>query len=365
MHTKKMKQELALWVERGLLTPETAAVLLDDLDQRRHRIGIAQLLTVLAAVFLSVALLLVVSANWEAIPRILRLGALVAAVWVFHLGGAWLAGRDKPVLSAASLLLGTAAFGGGLALSGQMYHISGDLVSMFIVWFAAAALTAALFRSGAVSVAAGLLALCLCGAVLDELGAGFSMAALLHPPVLALVMGGLARWSGQKKVAHFSFLMLLGWAIWLFSLEEGVPMAVLLTVSGLALFAAFSFPASPLQGLGGAVGGAPRLYSLLLCAIGVFFLHVELGGMALIFAAVTGLCIAVAALALGGAEHGGVRWISYAMLAGIIYYVSFETVGTILGTSGFFLLAALVAAGLAFAVMRLEKRLARGRRTAA
>ena len=68
--------------------------------------------------------------------------------------------------------------------------------------------------------------------------------------------------------------------------------------------------------------------------------------------------VAVAALALAGRDHGGVRWLSYMIVASIIFYLWVETVGSILGTSGFFLAAALVAAGLAFAVLQIEKRLA-------
>ena len=83
----------------------------------------------------------------------------------------------------------------------------------------------------------------------------------------------------------------------------------------------------------------------------------------LIVVAVIGLALSVSALALGGRDHGGIRWLCYGMIAAIVFYLWAETIGSILGTSGFFLVAALVAGGLALAVVRVEKLLARKGRT--
>ena len=46
------------------------------------------------------------------------------------------------------------------------------------------------------------------------------------------------------------------------------------------------------------------------------------------------------------------------MFALEVLYLSFETVGTILGTSGFFLLSGLFVALVAWLVIRIEKRFA-------
>lgn len=362
MYANRVKRDIARWVEAGLLSSETANQLVRDLESRGGRIGVAQLLLILSAIFLSVAVLLLVSANWEVIPRVVRLGAVVALIWVCHLGGAILIGKGRATLGAAALLLGTATFGGGLSLAGQMYHISGDLVSMFTVWFLVASVTAVLFRSGAVAVAAGLLSVVLCWSIVDVTYDGVSTSALLAPLALAAAMAGLALWTRQEKAAHFSFLILLGWAVWLYSRHDTVGMAISFVVIGFVLFAALSYGGSPLARFGGSLAGAPPLYALLLSAIGLLILHFDVSGGALIAVAVAGLAVSVAALALGGRDHGGVRWLCYGMIAAIIFYLWAETVGSILGTSGFFLAAAVVASALAFAIIRIEKHLAGKRR---
>ena len=363
MYVRKVKRDIARWVELGLLPATTAEALVFDLDSRGNRLGIAQILLILAAIFLSAALLLLVSANWEAVPRLVRLGVVLALIWLCHLGGALLFRAGRETLGAAALLLGTAAFGGGLALVGQMYHISGDAVSMFAVWFLVTALTSVLFRSGAVAVAAGLLTFVLCWSIVDTADGAISDQALFTPLALAAVMAGLAAWSGQEKAAHFSFLLLLGWAVWLYSQFETPYTAASFVVIGFVLFVALSFSRSPFARFGEAMAGAPSLYALLLCAIGLLILHIQVQGSGLVLVAVIGLALSVSALALGGRDHGGIRWLCYGMIAAIVFYLWVETIGSILGTSGFFLVAALVAGGLALAVVRVEKLLARKGRT--
>ena len=71
-----------------------------------------------------------------------------------------------------------------------------------------------LFRSGAVAVAAGLLAFALCWAILDMTDGAVSPQTLLEPLALAAAMAFLAWWSGQEKAGHFSFLLVIGWAVW-------------------------------------------------------------------------------------------------------------------------------------------------------
>ncbi|MCX8997582.1 DUF2157 domain-containing protein [Rhizobiaceae bacterium BDR2-2] len=358
MYVKRVKRQLSEWADAGLLPPETAAVLARDLDSRASRIGIAQVLLVLAGIFLCVAFLLLVSANWELIPRIVRLGAVVALIWATHLAGALFIRAGRTTLGTAALLLGTACFGGGLSLAGQMYHISGDMVSMFTVWFLAAALTSVLFRSGAVAVAAGFVSMALCWSLIDVSGGTITSGNLWVPPALAVAMALLAWLSGQEKVAHFSFLLLIGWAVWLYGENDTVFVAAVFVALGFAIFTALALKGSPFARCGEALGGAPMIYALVLSAIGLFLLHISLQGGGLVGAAVVGLGLSVAALALAGSEHGGVRWLCYAMIGAIVFYLWMETVGSILGTSGFFLVAALVAGALAFAIVRLEKRLA-------
>ena len=60
-------------------------------------------------------------------------------------------------------------------------------------------------------------------------------------------------------------------------------------------------------------------------------------------------------LALEGRDMGAVRYLAYVTFAVEILYLSFVTIDSMLGTSGFFLLSGLIVAVLAFVVIRMEK----------
>ncbi|MDP3896891.1 MAG: DUF2157 domain-containing protein, partial [Mesorhizobium sp.] len=64
------------------------------------------------------------------------------------------------------------------------------------------------------------------------------------------------------------------------------------------------------------------------------------------------------ALAVAGRTGRGVRWLSYLGFAGELCLVYVATVGSMLGTAGFFLLAAAGLGLLAFVIIRVERRLA-------
>ena len=71
------------------------------------------------------------------------------------------------------------------------------------------------------------------------------------------------------------------------------------------------------------------------------------------------LAAAVAGIALSGRENGAVRYLGYAVFAIETLYLASETIGSIIGTSGFFLVAGLVVALIAWAVIAMERRLSR------
>jgi uncharacterized membrane protein len=77
------------------------------------------------------------------------------------------------------------------------------------------------------------------------------------------------------------------------------------------------------------------------------------------FTIAAGLALAGAAVALvsAGRESRALRWLAYVGFALELCLIYVVTMKTMLGTAGFFLAAAVILAVLAFAIMRIEKRL--------
>ena len=123
----RVRQDIARWVESGLIDAGTAEKLTSDIEANARRsLSFGSILAMLAAVLLAAAIMIFVAANWEAIPRVARVLSLFAVIAAGYVGGAWLKLRDHPAFAEAAWVVAAAAFGGSIALIGQMYHFSGD-----------------------------------------------------------------------------------------------------------------------------------------------------------------------------------------------------------------------------------------------
>lgn len=360
MYRGRLERDLAIWVGKGLIAKPQADALLAEYDGRESSFSVGRVLMMIAALLIAAALLLLVASNWEAIPRLVRVVLLLAAIWLFHGGAAWLLASGRRALAQGALVLGTASFGASLSLIGQMYHLSGDLADMLVVWFGFALLTALAFRSAATAFLCGFLA-----------WAYFSNLALDTPfewssiqgaviPVMAAVLIGLVYYTGAARLRHLAYLLFLGWIVWGLAETEHPRAAMALAALGAVGFVLCTLPASPAFAMAKRAGAAPAFYAFIAFLIGIGVLHTEFddAGGRLVIGIIT-MVASVGAIALAGRDNGAVRYLAYLVFSLEILYLAGETVGSILGTSGLFLVSGLVVALAAWVVVTLEKRMSR------
>ncbi|MDL2398518.1 DUF2157 domain-containing protein [Rhizobium mayense] len=368
MYRGRLERDLKVWVEKGLVDASAAAAILNEYDSRPASFSLGRVLAVMAALLVGAAILLFVASNWEEIPRVVRLLGLIALIWAFYLGAAYLFVRARPILASALLIIGTISFGGAMSLVGQMYNLSGDELTMMIVWFAVASVAAALFRSGAQVGLAGFLAWGFCGLYLWEHYNEWYGVMPWVPPIMAAVLISLVRYVDAPASRHLAYLMLVGWLTWIFTQYESLRAAILFAAAGMIAFLAVSLPLSPLTRVARTAGAAPAFYTFLIATIGFFAIHGEIsdGGfensawvgnrLPLIVVSFATLASAVVAIILSGRDNSAVRYLVYFVFAGEIFYLANETVGSIIGTSGFFLICGVFVAIAAWLVIRLERR---------
>lgn len=357
MYRGRLERDLKLWTTQGLLDAPTAGRLLREYDSRERAFSVGRVLMIIAALLVSAALLLLVAANWEAIPRLARLIGIVGVIWGAYIAGGVLIMRGAERLAAAFLVLGTLSFGGAIALVGQMYHLSGDTFQAMLVWFAGAVVAAALFRSGAVTAIAGFLAFVVAGADWTQSYSANETVLLWLMPVMAIIIILLVRYTGAARVRHLAYLLLVTWIGFIYSENDTPAMAIAIAAFGAGAYLLAAVPQSPLHALARNAGAAPAFYSYLVLMVGLLVLHAEFDGIAdrLLLGIIT-LAAAIAGIVLSGKENGAVRYLGYATFAAETLYLASETIGSIIGTSGFFLVSGLVVALIAWAVIVLERR---------
>lgn len=356
------------WQHDGLIDEITAGTLRADLEKRGSGFGLGTVLATLGGLLLGAAVIMLVAANWQEIPRLARVLFILAIIWASYLGGAWRQSRGDGAFSSALYLIGAAAFGAGIALVGQMYHLSGDAASAALLWTGGVMASAFLLRAKVLAAAAMAIA-CFYLINFTSLASGDLSADpswLWIGPLLAVFGGAAAIYTQSRSAGHILALFVIGWSFLTYFDAENVTILWLILFCGLGLLALEAFAHPMLQRL---TRFAEPLasYGLIVALLALLILQLNerIGSFDdiqrdLIFSVII-LALSIGALTLCGRNNNGLRWIAYAAFSIQVIYLAFVTVGTMIGTSGFFLTAGVLVLLLAAFVTRMERRMGRSR----
>lgn len=363
MYRARIEKDFNLWIEKGLVERRSADAMLAEYDARPSSFSAGRVLMTLAGVLLAAAVLLLVAANWEAIPRIARVVGIVGLLWVLYLGAAFALSRGSAAIGAGLLVMATISFGGAIALVGQMYHLSGDAADALFVWFLMACVATVLFRSAPLAVICGVLSWWLFIQLMFDSDSSLEGNGYIFlVPILVVVIVALVRYTGAGLARHLAYLLALAWLGWLYTEAPEAWLAATYFGIGLVVFLLVTLPVSPLQRIASDAGAAPAFYSFALGLLGLAALHMEVEELWQDSAVgVVALAFSLLGIGIAGRMNGAVRFLGYAAFAGELLFLSSETIGSILGTSGFFLISGVVLAIIAYVVIHIEKRLAQGK----
>lgn len=151
-------REAAEWVREGLVSEAQAEAIRRRYREREapaRRNRIVQTLATIGAAVTGLGVVLFFAANWDGIPRPVRVLLLLVLVVGSHVGGFLLRERGRhEYVGAALLLLGGLAFGASLFLVGQMYHVQAHDPLAFLVMALGTGATAWIARSEALATLA-------------------------------------------------------------------------------------------------------------------------------------------------------------------------------------------------------------------
>jgi uncharacterized membrane protein len=353
----RVRRDILRWTEQGLIDKAVADALRRDVEaNERGSLSFGSVLAIMAALLFGAAILLVIAANWDAFPRLLRVGGLFAIILSANVGGALFKLRGQEALGEGAWLVGAAAFGASIALIGQMYHLSGDEADAVLTWCAGTALAAATLRSGPLNVAAvGLAASWL----FMEGVALWSDSDVPHSFVLvAAGLWLLSYWTASRVSRNLLLLSLIFYAVLLAVHHDMLVIPAVLALVSAALFAAAVHAPVAVEQVARIDGNMP-IHALIGFLAGITILQFQLVDehAALMIAALMGFAGIAAAVVLGGRESRGLRWIAYLGFTCQLAFVYVVTVGTMLGTAGLFLLSGLALGLVALVIIRVERRI--------
>ena len=180
-YRKRLKHDLDRWYSNGWVSEVGRTAILADQAKSGREMGLASALGILASVLFGFAAISFVAAHWEDVPRLGRLGLLLAAIWLGYGIAGWLTARNQRSFADAAILFAVAMFGASIMLISQMYNIDGNPPDGVLMWW---------------------------------IGALFAGVVLRSNPALALAMVLVCVWSSmessQRNGVHWPFL--IGWA---------------------------------------------------------------------------------------------------------------------------------------------------------
>lgn len=354
----RVKRDIARWREAGLIDDRVAGSLSLDVERNNGAaVSLGAVLTMMAAALFSAAVLIFVAANWQDMPRLMRVGLLFALILSGYGGGAALKLSGREAAGEAAWLVAAAAFGASIALVAQIYHMSGDEAQAMLVWCAGTAFAALMLRSGPLTAGAVLVS----GAwMLMQTSSGWLAG---RPPlswlVLAAALYALSFWTRSILARHLALLGLyLFTALTYFADESSLAAPVALALAAALLFAFERLrpaDARRISGLG---------HGLAVQALAGFLTGTGLVQVALVdkpgfvWPTILALGGIVAALLLAGRDSRSLRWFAYAAFAFQLCFLYLAMFGSMIGTAGFFLLAGLTLSVLAWLLSRVERRIA-------
>jgi uncharacterized membrane protein len=357
----RVERDVARWQSAGWVSDSGAAAIRADLAARRPAFSAAAGLAILGAVLFGFAAVSFVAANWNGMTKLARLLLLLAALWACYGGAAWLFARRLNAFAHAAVLAGIAVYGASIWLIAQIYHMGGNPPDAVLLWALGAGLAAVLVRSPAALAAAFvLLAVWTCWERVENQAPHW---VFLVPWAAAVAVTAWLRWRPGRHLAALSlvvwlaplgFLVLDHHAHWLV-VTAGV-------AAGLAAIAA-----GPVIDRWTGAAQAIFAYAIALAFAGLFIMQF-IEDISLIdtvgrlptdqFAALAALTIALLIGAMFWAlasDNRGALWVGYTAFAIEIFAVYVRMLGTLLNTSLFFMIAALIVTALAWAAYRLHR----------
>lgn len=352
-YQQKIGRDLERWRAAGWIDEAGARAIRADLASRGRGVGLPGALAILAAVLIGFAVMSFVGANWQEMSRVFRLGLLTGLLWAAYALAATMFRRGLDTFGHAAVLAGCAIFGADIMLVSQMYHMDGNAPDVVLVWAAGTLLAGVLLRSNPALVFA-LVLFSIWG--IWETG----QREALHWPYLvpwALVSAAFY-WQRFEPGVHVSGVALTGFILTYGQINHAVGGFETVTLIGVVIGALSALGLVLRPGLA-AIWRGGILYGFFITFAGLFALQFfkDPSLSAFLVLAVLALALTLAAVWWGlAADDRRALWLGYLGFSLQILWIYGKTVGTLMGSSVFFLSAGFVVAGLAYFAYRLHAR---------
>lgn len=352
-YARRLDHDLVRWRQAGWIGSDGEAAIRADLATHSSKLDLASVLGILGAVLIGFGAMSFVAAHWSEMPRLFRLTMIFGGLFAAYGIAGLLFERRHPTFAHAAILVGVAIFGAGIMLIAQMYHIEGNPPDAVLTWALGALAAGVLLRSNPALALAMLLVGLWAGWETSNSGEVFWPFLVGWAAVTAAIA-----WQRWQAGLHLAAVVLSLWIISLgYLLLHGDAHGIVFII-GLAIVGA---------GLAGPILDA-RLdgWSVPIIGYGASIAYAGLFAQQFVQSPTLNALVLFALLALAlvlgcigyGLKVGSpaLLWLGYGGFSLEVLGLYFKTIGTLLGSSLFFLSVGALVILLSYIAYRLHAR---------
>ncbi len=207
----RLERDTKRWIEKELIDADTADAIVAESRSQKSGYSFSSVVIILGVISLCFAAMTFVAANWDEMPKIMRVSILLAGMAIAYLASVLANQRGKPIIADAFVLLGCGVFGATIMLVGQMYHMQGRAQDAVLLWAGGSLLAALVLRaSTALWLAIALFGLWVWFGSIENFDLKEVQINLLYL-VFWFICAALAWWLRSRMSAHLLLVSIIGW----------------------------------------------------------------------------------------------------------------------------------------------------------
>ncbi len=146
-YNQQLQREIKLWRDEGIISAETETTLLHRYPVVKK--SMTQTLALLGSLLFGIGVILFFSANWEVMPRTLKVAVVVLSFTLSYGAGYYLRYYKAtfPKVGFALICLGSLLYGAAIWLIAQIFHLPAETEMGFFLWYLGVIPVAYLFNS--------------------------------------------------------------------------------------------------------------------------------------------------------------------------------------------------------------------------
>ena len=133
---KKIINYINSWENKKIISQEQKNLMIKDIKNESSTSNFFKIIALIGALFIGLGIILVISSNWEYLPKLIKL-ILILSMPILGIGGGYFLSYVKEEynkIGDAFIFLGTLLIGASLALLGQLYNLDGSATRLLLIW---------------------------------------------------------------------------------------------------------------------------------------------------------------------------------------------------------------------------------------